>query len=118
MKTQWTIVSEPRALALYGMLLFSLMILGASRADAAVVRGRLVHQGQAASGIAVTVYSPSAKRTVPVRTDSSGIYYIPNVAPGNYTLEVWTSTGGGAQPRTQAIKVNDPYTDVATIVLP
>jgi hypothetical protein len=113
-----TLVLVPRAVALYGTLLLSLMTVGATRADAAVVRGRLIRQNQPASGIAVTLYSPNTKRTIPVRTDSSGSYYIPNVVPGDYTLEVWTSTGAGAQPTTFSIKVTEPYTDNPTRALP
>lgn len=119
MKKPWNLALVPRALVLYGPLLLSLLAVGASRADAAVVRGRLVRQGQPASGIPVTVYSPSAKRTIPVRTDASGAYYIPNIAPGDYTLEIWISNGAGAQPaKTQSIKVTEPYLNVVTIALP
>jgi len=103
----------------HGGRLLLFMTVAATLAGAAVVRGRLVHQNQApATGIAVTVYNPISKRTVPVHTDANGAYYIPNVSAGNYSLEIWTTTGPGAKPIEYSIRVEEPYTDVATKVIP
>ena len=102
----------------YGVLLV-FIAAAVTLAGAAVVRGRLVHQNQVpATGLLVTVYNPNSKRTVPVHTDANGAYYIPNVSAGNYCLEIWTATGPGAKPIEYSIRVDEPYTDVATKVIP
>jgi hypothetical protein len=43
------------------------------------------------------------------------MYYLNNIRPGIYTLEVWT--GAGAAPRSYPIQVRDPYTDLPQIQL-
>ena len=109
----------PHSLLKHGVRLLAFITVAATLASAAVVRGRVVHQSQSpATGIAVTLYSPTSKRTVPVHTDANGAYYIPNVSAGNYSLEIWTSTGPGTKPIEYSIRVDEPYTDVAARVIP
>jgi hypothetical protein len=66
-----------------------------SYAEAATIRGRLdrvTNFGVSpAMGIAVTVSSPSAGRSYPAYTDNYGFYYLYNIPPGNYNLEVWVT---------------------------
>ncbi len=61
----------------------------AAGCQAATVRGRLLRGKSVASGIAVTVKSPQNVRSSPARSGADGMYYIPNVKAGSYTLEVW-----------------------------
>jgi hypothetical protein len=89
------------------------------RAEAALIRGRLVRiapNGQAfpAGGIAVTVYNAQLGRTSPSTTDGNGMYYLNNIPPGGYYLEVWVSN----PPRVYPIQVGDPVTDIPPIPVP
>src|ERR1019366_544794 len=59
-------------------------------AQAALVRGRLLHgQNNTAAGVAVTVWCQAYGRSQASFSGGDGMYYIPNVPPGQYTLEVW-----------------------------
>lgn len=85
-----------------------------SYAEAATIRGRLDRATNfgvnPAIGIPVTVYSPSAGRSYPAYTDNYGFYYLYNIPPGNYNLEVWLTKS----PRVWTIQVPPvPQFDVA-----
>jgi hypothetical protein len=86
-------------------------------ASAATVRGRVSHQnGNAAVGYAVTVSSnPQRARSSPVTVGSDGMYYLFNVRPGSYYLEVWIPGHG---PQVYEIKVHESYTDIPKITVP
>lgn len=87
---------------------------------AQTVRGRLDGNGPygayPASRIAVTLISPTHGRSAPAYSDYQGMYYIYNVPPGQFTLEVWTNSN---QPLTFNILVppNPPTMDIAPIQL-
>jgi hypothetical protein len=84
---------------------------------AAVVRGRLLRGQGSAPGIAVTVWSQQLGRSQPTYSQVDGMYYMPSVPAGFYTLEVWA--GGGQQaPLTFNIQVNEPGTDIPPIFVP
>lgn len=112
-------LSNVLRLAAYGALLLLLVVTEATTAAAAVVRGRLDRVDQngrrrPAVGIAVTVYNPTVGRSSAATTGADGMYYIYNVPPGSYYLEVWVSR----PPMVFQIYVSEPYTDIAPIVVP
>lgn len=86
--------------------------------EAATIRGRLdrvsTFGAYPATGIAVTVSSPSAGRSYPAFTDNYGFYYLYNIPPGNYNLEVWVTT----PPRVWTIQVPPvPQFDIAPLMV-
>jgi len=84
---------------------------------AATIRGRLVHaNGYAAAGVMVTVVNQQAGRSAPAYAGPDGIYYLYNVPPGSYYLEVWITPGG--KPLVYPIQVVNPATDIAQIGIP
>ena len=104
--------------ALFVCLFFSFVVA----ARASTVRGRLDHiypngQRGPATGFAVTVYNPSRGRSNPSYTDQQGMYYLQNVPPGTYNLEIWVSTDPRVSPVVYVIEVVDPYTDVPPILV-
>ena len=98
-------------------LFFSVLIC--ATANAATIRGRLVHaanQYVAAPGIAVTIYNQYVGRSSPAYTDINGMYYLYNVPAGSYYLELWIYPGGN--PIVYPITVGEPYTDIPQIPVP
>ncbi len=100
----------------------SLLVLGmfGDAAFAATVRGRLDRRGPygfyPAAGVAVTVNNPQMGRSSPAYTGTDGMYYLFNIPPGNYTLEIWPYPQTG--PLLFPVTVNDPGTDVPPILVP
>jgi hypothetical protein len=93
------------------------VVLAAAFAHAATVRGRLVHpNGYPAADIAVTVSNPQIGRSSPAQTGADGMYYIFNIPPGSYFLEIWIHPGGA--PIVYQIQVYEPYTDIPQIGVP
>ncbi|MGA3371168.1 MAG: carboxypeptidase-like regulatory domain-containing protein [Terracidiphilus sp.] len=108
---------KPRVLLFKVALCGLVMVLAAAMASAATVRGRLIHKnGSPAAGIEVSVVGPQGARSVPVRTGADGMYYLFNLPPGSYRLEIWVYPGGA--PLVYQIQVRDPYTDIAQIGVP
>jgi len=95
--------------------LIAIALLAALPATAATVRGRLVRGRAGAGGIAVTVINPRKVRTAAVYSGADGMYYIPNVRAGSYTLEVWVRR---IRPLEFPIQVREPQTDVNPINVP
>ena len=103
-------------------LLFLLMVVCAELlAGASTVRGRLIRRGPSgdypAAGIEVSLYAVSSKigRSPKAYSGTDGMYYIPNVPPGQYQLELWV----GKQPLIYEIAVRgNEYTDIAPISVP
>jgi Carboxypeptidase regulatory-like domain len=94
-----------------------LVFLVTGSANAATVRGRLVHSnGYPAAGVAVTVFSQGTGRSSPAYTGGDGMYYLNNVPPGYYYLEVWSYPGGA--PAVYQIQVYEPYTDIPPTGVP
>jgi hypothetical protein len=84
---------------------------------AATVRGKVVHDKDknAAAGYRVTVANEKG-RTSPARVGPDGMYYIYNVSPGEYQLEIWVPNA--AAPAVFKIQVVEPYTDVPQLAVP
>jgi len=101
-----------------GCMLFLLAIA----AGAATVRGQLNRRNGAsvapAGGICVTVVKAGGVRSARACTDDRGMYYLPNVSPGDYQLEIWTSQKPGALPIRYPARVAEPYTDIPPITVP
>lgn len=77
------------------LLLVSLIVFVASaHVYAGTVRGRLERRdgygrNYMAGGVGVTLYSQQQGRSAPAYTGNDGMYYLYNVPPGKYYLEVW-----------------------------
>ena len=99
-----------------------LLLLTIQMADAATVRGRLNRRSgpsaSPAAGICVTVYRPAGGRSPRACANSQGMYFLANIAPGDYQLEVWTSPDPRAQPIRYPVKVTEPYTDIQPVIVP
>jgi len=94
-----------------------LLLIGAASAQAAMVRGRLVHSnGYPAAGVAVTVFNQAVGRSSPAYAGPDGMYYLYNIPPGYYYLEVWIYPGGA--PVVYQIQVFEPYTDLPVVMIP
>jgi hypothetical protein len=46
------------------------------------------------------------------------MYYLYNVPPGGYYLEIWTSRDASVPPTVYPVQVGEPYTDIPVIVVP
>jgi hypothetical protein len=95
----------------------------AAAAAAATVRGRLDRvnpQGfrYPATGVAVTVYNQYMGRSGASYAGPDGMYYLYNIPPGQYYLEVWISHDPRIPPTVYPISVYEPYSDVPPIVVP
>jgi hypothetical protein len=99
-----------------------LLVLAASLAHAATVRGRLVHRnnsynnGYPAAGIQVTVINSYGVRCSPSTTGADGMWYLFNIPPGPYYLEIWIYPGRA--PMAFQIQVYEPNTDIPQIFVP
>jgi hypothetical protein len=103
----------------FTLLVLTMTLRVAPRVDAAGIRGRLERiapngSRYPAQGIAVTVYNQELGRTSPSYTDNNGMYYLNNIPPGGYFLEVWISTPA----LVYSIQVGEPGTDIPPIVVP
>lgn len=89
---------------------------------AGTLRGRLDRRDSygrniPAAYVHVTLYSQQQGRSSPAYTGVDGMYYLYNVPPGSYTLEVWVYPN--RPPLTYGIQVyNQPYTDIPPILIP
>jgi hypothetical protein len=114
MKTSQLRSYRKRLLA-FGIALLFLLSTYPPRADAALVRGRLVRvapngQVYGVPGVSVTVYRQDLGRSTPSVTDGNGMYYL-TVPAGAYWLEVWVTN----PPRVYQIQVFEPGTDIPPI---
>ena len=93
------------------------IISGLSICRAATVRGQLAcnNRPYPAAGVAVTVFSTFYGRSTPSRTGTDGMYYLYNVPPGIYTLEVWINPNAPLQFQIQVYNVM--FSDVASLPL-
>jgi hypothetical protein len=98
-----------------------LAVAPGSALAASTVRGKLFRQNSAgqsygAAGIPVRLVDQGRGPSARSYSGSDGMFYIYNVPPGNYTLEVFTND---KQPLRYSIRVLDkPYTDIAPIRVP
>jgi hypothetical protein len=93
-------------------LAFLITLLIATTAAATTVRGRVVAaDGTPYPSVSVTLGgAPGANKRV--FTDRDGMFYVPDVAPGAYTLTVRTSRSE----RTVSVTATpQPYSDVAPV---
>jgi hypothetical protein len=100
-------------------VLFTTII--AAGAQAGTVRGRFdrrTSQGTyPAAGIPVTVFRPDIGRSGVSYSGNDGMYYLYNIPPGYYVLEVWLYPN--TPPMTFSIQVgSQPFTDIAPIIVP
>ena len=83
------------------------------------MRGRLQRiqgsQPVPAGGIAVTLRNSNGS-SLAVTSDANGMYYLSNVQPGHYTLQVWSRPG--APPLLLEVQVAEPRLDVNPLNLP
>jgi hypothetical protein len=94
-----------------------LFVVGAGLANAATVRGRLVHKnGSPAAGVTVTISNQKAGRSAPARTGADGMYYLFNLHAGAYYLEIWVQPSG--PPQVYQIQVVEPNTDAPQVPVP
>lgn len=103
-------------------ILLLVLLLMMKFAGAATVRGQLNRRAGAsaapAAGICITVYKPGGGRSPRACSNSQGMYYLPNIAPGDYQLEVWTSQDPRVQPIRYPVRVAEPYTDIQPVTVP
>lgn len=118
-------IRAPRRKTLWAAAVILLLLCCAAAApcQAGTVRGRLfrvVYNRQyPAPYVAVTLVNPQMGRSSPAYTDTSGMYYLINVPPGYYQLEIWWSRNPNYPPYRYNISVsNNPYTDIAPIQIP
>ena len=99
------------------LLMCGVVMLMTVVSHAATIRGKLVHgNNQPAAGYQVTVSNAQAGRSTPARAGADGLYYIYNIAPGTYDLEIWVP--GEKAPAVYRINVVEPYTDVPQLSVP
>lgn len=85
------------------------------------VRGRLIRIARdgrqyPAPGIMVRLYSPQMGPSAPSYSDNTGMYYLMNVPPGLYTLEVWLNREDVR--RYNVVARPQQYSDVPPIAVP
>lgn len=115
--------AREKALARVAVFLLLCGMCAARPAQAGTVRGRLfrVAYGRQypAPYVAVTLVNPQMGRSKPAYTGTDGMYYLFNVPPGVYQLEIWWSRDPSQAPYRYNISVNaGPYTDIAPIQIP
>jgi hypothetical protein len=85
-------------------------------ADAASVRGQLLHQnGQPATSITVTISDHKNYRSAPAQVGVDGMYYLYNIPAGQYYLEVWVNP---KTPQIYQVTVKEPNTDMPRVTVP
>jgi|HubBroStandDraft_5_1064220.scaffolds.fasta_scaffold499341_2 hypothetical protein len=100
-----------------------LILAGLVTASAATVRGRADcvapngYRGPAV-GAFITLFSATIGRSNPSGVGQDGMYYLYNIPPGTYALEVWSRSNPSLPPRVFQLAVYEPYTDVPVITLP
>jgi len=101
----------------------ALVLTIAAAAEAGTIRGRLYRktsQGDApAQGVPVTVVHPDPRlgRSGVTYSGPDGMYYLYNIPPGRYTLEIWAYPNH--PPQVYSIVVGQQaFTDIAPIAVP
>ena len=99
-----------------------LLLVVAAAAEAETVRGMLIRQTPQgaeypAQGVGVTVNRPDLGRSGFTYSGPDGMYYLYDIPPGQYTLEVWVYPD--TPPWVFDIVVhNQPTTDIGPIYVP
>ena len=113
--------SEIRKPILRWLCLFFLLLVAQASVYAGTVRGKLVRQdgsgkSYAAAYVKVRLNNRKIGQSSFAYSGTDGMYYLYNVPPGEYTLEIWL---GSDKRRTYTIRVLDQsYTDIAPISIP
>jgi Carboxypeptidase regulatory-like domain len=99
------------------LILGLLLVLVSVVASAATARGLISHQdGGPASDIKVTIYNDDRGRSSPSRTNNEGMYYLYELTPGHYYLEVWLPDQ--EEPTRYEVDIEEPSTDLAEVKIP
>jgi len=103
------------------VIAIALNSLVAAAATAGTVRGQLLRVAPngyryPAPGLAVTVFRQDMGRSGAAYTGYDGMYYLNNIPPGYYVLEIWN--GGRVIAWYTIVVYNQPLTDIAPIVVP
>jgi hypothetical protein len=98
------------------LLTLSILLVDFTTSFAAMVRGRVQRDMYPVPYVSVTLISsnPALGRSAPSVTGPDGMYYLYNVPPGQYILELWL---GGPSPVRYPINVREPYTDIPPIAI-
>jgi hypothetical protein len=104
-------------LGVKSLLLCLIVFVFTAYAYAGTVRGKLERRGYAAEHVGVTLYNQREGRSSYAYTGSDGMYYLYNVPPGTYYLEIWIQPD--REPLRYEVQVySQPLTDIAPIVIP
>ncbi len=105
---------------LNAILLLPLLVVSSAvfaQTSSATVRGMLedntAKNPQPVSGVLVTLEGRNYTSPA-VHSGKDGLYYISNVAPGAYTLKVWSDP---KNPLSFPIKVSGPLTDIPPVIV-
>lgn len=95
----------------------ALVLLLSAGAHAATVHGKLVFAANntPAPYVAVRLNTPSRGPSEFAYSGADGSYYLKNIPPGSYQLEVWR---GGKIAATTAVTVQEPATELAATRVP
>jgi hypothetical protein len=105
------------------VLVAATLLSTASISATSIVRGQVVRvgpQGQSfpAAGIAVRVFNSQRGPSGFTYTGNDGMYYLYNIPPGDYALEVWLSPDPGNRLVFNIRVYDQAYTDIAPIRVP
>jgi hypothetical protein len=104
-----------RWLVVFAMVALAMLAPLASHAQ--TVRGRIQKGQFPIIGVAVNVFSPNLGASGFSYTGQDGMYYLYNIPPGPYTLQVW-AIPGSAPLQYQIVVYAQPFVDIAPIFLP
>jgi hypothetical protein len=98
----------------------TLMALAGARARAATVQGALFcpAQSRPAYNAAVSVFRADIGQSNLAAVGQNGMFYLYNIPPGNYVLQVWSRTNPSQQPLLYQISVFEPLTSLPLLQLP
>ncbi|HVR40772.1 MAG TPA: carboxypeptidase-like regulatory domain-containing protein [Thermoanaerobaculia bacterium] len=96
------------------IILITLILTIAATASASTVRGKVVKPDGATAyrGAAVTLEHAERGRSTPAYADNDGMFYLRNVPPGDYTMEVQTANDKAVF---RITVLNQEYSDVAPV---
>jgi len=92
--------------------------IGVPYARAATVQGAAVCQNGPAFNAAISVFRADIGQSSLSPVDGNGMFYLYNIPPGNYVLQVWSRTNPAASPLLYQISVFEPITSLPVLRLP
>ncbi len=98
----------------------TLMALASARGRAATVQGALFCPtgNRPAYNSAVSVFRADIGQSSLAAVGQNGMFYLYNIPPGNYVLQVWSRTNPSQQPLLYQISVFEPLTSLPLLQLP